>query len=127
MRTIKLSPLVSAAIIYAGAILLGVGPVAQGAVTYGFEAITNNNAADVGIGESQLAVEVFDRSGLAIFKFTNVGRQASSITDIYFDDELGLLSRFARPGPTSPDAGVSFAIGAFLQTSQLAEVLPHRS
>lgn len=112
MRINKLSPIASAAIIYAGAVLLTVGSVTQGAVTYGFEAITNNNAADVAIAESQLSVDVYDRGGLVIFEFKNIGSEASSIADIYFDDELGLLSGFARPGPTSPDSGVSFSIGA---------------
>jgi hypothetical protein len=112
MRCIKISPLISALIILALVVLLGGVPAAQGAVSYGFNAITNNNVVDVGIGESQLFVEVFERSGLAVFKFSNVGRQASSITDIYFDDELGLLGGIERPGPTSTDSGVSFSVGA---------------
>lgn len=112
MRSIKLSPFMSAIIIYAVALLLGGIPAAHAGVTYGFTAITSNNVVDVGVAESQLFVEVFDRSGLAVFKFTNIGTEASSITDIYFDDDLGLLGGFVRPGPTSPDAGVSFSIGA---------------
>jgi hypothetical protein len=112
MRCIKISPLISALIIFALIVLLGGVPAAQGAVTYGFNAITNNNVVDVGIAESQLFVEVYDRSGFAVFKFSNIGGDDSSIADIYFDDELGLLGGFAGAGPTSPDPGVAFSIGA---------------
>jgi hypothetical protein len=110
MRSIKLSPLVSAAIFYAGAILLGVGPAAHGAVTYGFEGITNNNAGDVTIAESQLSVEVFDRKGYANFKRSNVDRE-DSIADIYFDDEFEPPDGVASTGLISSDRDVSLSLG----------------
>ena len=112
MRSIRISPFMSALIIYVLLVMLGGVPAAHAQVTYGFNAITSNNVVDVGIAESQLSVEVFDRSGFAVFKFINVGTEDSSITDIYFDDDLGLLGGFAGAGPTSPDTGVSFSIGA---------------
>ena len=56
MRTIKLSPLIWAAIFYAGTILIGIGPAAHGAVTYQFEAITPAGN-EVNAGNSYLGGE----------------------------------------------------------------------
>jgi len=58
----------------------------QAGLTYSFVQITNNNAADAGIGEAQLFVEVIDSSGQVTFKFMNTGPEACSIADVYFDD-----------------------------------------
>ena len=54
---------------------------------YGFKNITNNLAGDAAIGEAQLFVDVTDPGGgQVLFTFSNIGPEASSITDIYFDD-----------------------------------------
>jgi hypothetical protein len=42
--------------------------------------------ADGAIGESQLFVELTDMGSQVKFTFTNIGPEASSITDVYFDD-----------------------------------------
>ena len=68
--------------------------------TYRFTNITNNSALDAAIGETQLFVEVIDLGGQVEFVFTNTGPQASSITDVYFDDGmlLGIASIANTPG-----------------------------
>jgi hypothetical protein len=81
---------------------------------YSFERITNNSSATIGIGEAQLAVEVIDSGiGEVTFFFTNSGPEASSITDIYFDN--GLLESSILQSILSIDnssAGVDFSQGA---------------
>src|SRR5687767_1578541 len=64
-----------------------------GAITLGFENITANSTADADTGETQLSVTVEgqgDDGSLGVnqvrFVFNNSGPDASSITDIYFDD-----------------------------------------
>lgn len=65
--------------------------------TFTFANITHNSIVDATIGESQLFVDVTAAPGdptKAVFTFRNVGPQASSICDIYFDDGpiLGIAS-----------------------------------
>ncbi len=89
------------------------GPVTAHAAietyTYGFVGITNNKTADTTIGQAQLTVDVVGEpdSVLASFVFRNIGSDASSITDVYFDDGtlLGIAS-------ISSSAGVAFSEGA---------------
>jgi len=59
-----------------------------GQVTYCFDAITSESAADVAIGETQLFVDVgqLTETGNPGFRFRNAGPLASSIARIYFDD-----------------------------------------
>lgn len=65
---------------------------ARASITYNFVNITNNNPLNAAIGESQLFVEVGDILGNQVtFTFSNTGPEASSITQVYFDDG-GLLS-----------------------------------
>ncbi|MBW2738446.1 MAG: PEP-CTERM sorting domain-containing protein [Deltaproteobacteria bacterium] len=81
--------------------------VPANALVYTFDNITNNNAADVAIGEKQLWVEVTDAgSGQVLFTFGNTGPGASSICDVYFDDGTTLLG-IASIDNTGP--GVSFS------------------
>jgi hypothetical protein len=79
-----------------------------GATPFGFEAITGNSPVDPGIGEAQLALDVSESGGFALFTFSNSGPEASAICDIYFDDDDGNLSfdHFAGSG------GVAFSVGA---------------
>jgi hypothetical protein len=76
------------------------------AATLSFFCITNNNAGDCAIGESQLTVNVLDAGGgLVLFHFKNMaGGNASSITDVYFDDGSLLALASVTNGP-----GVSFS------------------
>jgi hypothetical protein len=78
---------------------------------FGFGEVTSNSATNVAIGESQLSMEVIElrRSDRVRIKFYNVGPDASSITDVYFDDRNSVFSdiRSIQNG-----TGVSFSEGA---------------
>jgi hypothetical protein len=78
------------------------------AYQFSFDNITNNNAGDAAIGEAQLSMDVTGNGSQILFTFLNSGPEASSITDIYFDDDVPLLafSSFI------PSAGVTFTVGA---------------
>jgi hypothetical protein len=85
-----------------------------GSITYSFNNITNNNATNAQTGESQLTVEVSSVVGtgshggdLVDFTFRNVGPNAASICDVYFDD--GTLLGIAKIMQSS---GVEFGLGA---------------
>jgi hypothetical protein len=73
-----------------------------------FDNITNNSSVDAGIGETQLSVDVVDNSdGTVSFTFKNVGPDACSLTDVYFDDQhnkLGGISEISTSG-----GGVNFS------------------
>lgn len=81
---------------------------AQAGVIYGFDSITNNNPGDVFIGEAQLQLEVEDAgAGMADMWLRNLGPEASSIANVYFDGDLmtGIMSL------DNTDPGVAFAEG----------------
>lgn len=76
------------------------------ASTLSFEAISANDIGDVAIGEAQLFCDVTDAGGnQVLFTFRNTGPEASSITDVYFDD--GSLLGIAYIDNSDP--GVSFS------------------
>ncbi len=79
--------------------------------TFGFGEVTSNSAANVAIGESQLSMEVIQlrRSDRVRVKFRNTGPEASSITDVYFDDRNSVFSSIRRIHNSD---GVSFSEGA---------------
>lgn len=78
-------------------------------ITYSFVNITNNNALNAAIGEAQLFVELGDPIGNQVtFTFSNTGPDASSITQVYFDDG-GFLSFDSIDDSL---AGVEFSQGA---------------
>ena len=82
---------------------------AQASLTYGFVNITHNDAVNATIGEAQLFMELGDPVGSQVrFTFSNTGPEASSITQVYFDDG-GLLS-FASIDDSL--GGVEFSQGA---------------
>ena len=71
-------------------------PFQANAALYSFYNITNNDAGDAAIGEAQLSVDVTDNGGnQVLFTFLNSGPEASSITDVYFDDNSGQLLSIA--------------------------------
>ena len=79
------------------------------AATLSFDCISDNNAGDCLIGETQLSVDVTDAGpGQVLFTFNNVGLDASSIADVYFDD--GTLLGIASIDNSDP--GVAFTQGA---------------
>ena len=95
-----------ATIILSAAMLAGV--TSARAVTYGFSNISANDVNDAAIGEAQLSVDVTDAGdGKVLFTFNNTGPEASSITDVYFDD--GHLLKIATIESSS---GVSYSQGA---------------
>jgi hypothetical protein len=88
-----------------GLVLLGAGTAR--AESFGFQAITANSIVDPAFGEAQLAVDVTFEGGLLLFTFTNDVGEASSITDVYFDDEaLGLLGGLSN---ITGSSGVAFS------------------
>ena len=90
---------------------------AGAATTFGFTGITNDDADDTVIGETQLFVDVMDGGSFinadnvtinqVLFTFKNEGPEASSICDVYFDD--GSLLGIASIDNSSPgEPGVLF-------------------
>ena len=81
--------------------------------SWGFSNITHNNAANAAIGEDQLTVDLVGRSedpSRVAFLFKNAGPNASSITDLYFDD--GANRTLLRIADLFGSTGVRFAAGA---------------
>ncbi|MGB3315592.1 MAG: VPLPA-CTERM sorting domain-containing protein [Albidovulum sp.] len=79
-------------------------------MTYNFTGVTSNSATNVTAGQSQLTVDVLDSgSGTVSFAFGNAGPLASSITDIYWDDQAAVLRSM---GGMTPSTGVAFSQGA---------------
>lgn len=63
------------------------------AIQFDFHNITNNNQESAWIGESQLHLDVSEaESNQILFLFTNTGPLPSSITEIYFEDSISLLT-----------------------------------
>ncbi len=111
----------------AGAAVLAVTLVvsAAQAATYNFVGVTSNSATNVNTGQSQLSVDVIDSgSGTVSFTFNNSGPLASSITDVYWDDQAGVLrrmgsitgstgvaySQFASPGNLPGGSSIGFSV-----------------
>lgn len=86
-----------------------VTPAISATTTYAFNCLTNSNAANCNAGHAQLFMDVSStlQANQVLFEFRNVGPDASSIADIYFDDGtlLGIAQVFNMPG-------VSFSVGA---------------
>ena len=83
------------------------------ALQFNFNNITHNNAVNESTGERQLLVDVTDSFGKedlasnnVLFKFSNVGPFASSMTQIYFDNSTVLKSTGTI---VDSGAGVDFA------------------
>ena len=75
------------AILLAIAVSLAIAIPAYADTSLGFYNITDNNAGDAAIGEAQLSVDVSNPGpGQVLFTFHNIGPEACSITDVYFDD-----------------------------------------
>jgi len=92
-------------------ILIATPAAAALPLTLGFTNITNNNATDAANGEAQLSVTLTcqDNGGVdqIVFTFNNVGAEAMSITDVYFDDGTLLGIAEVLNGPN-----VDFSQGA---------------
>lgn len=82
------------------------------AATFSFRNISANNVVDANIGEAQLFVDVLavaGNSNQVDLRFRNIGPAASSITDIYFDDDQLITDIVSI---TDSGANVSFSEGA---------------
>ncbi len=84
------------------------------AIIFGFQHIVEegdgpSELSNGAIGESQLFMDVAQSNGQVLFTFFNTGPEASSITDIYFDDDTPLL---AFSGTFFESSGVSYSEGA---------------
>lgn len=89
---------------------VALGSFAADAATYNFVGVTNNNATNTTTGQNQLSVDVLDLgSGTISFTFNNSGPLASSIADVYWDDQAGVLGTM---GSITASSGVSFSQGA---------------
>jgi hypothetical protein len=89
-------------------ILLVLIQIPAQAILFGFDCIIteDTNLGDAEIGEAQFFVDVTDAgNSQVLFTFTNTGPEASSITDVYFDNGslLGIASI------DNSDPGVSFS------------------
>jgi hypothetical protein len=78
------------------------------AVPYTFTNITNNSSIDAATGETQLLMDVTEVGSQVQFMFTNTGPNASSITDIYFQDPTPILLFQSL----TQSSGVDFSQGA---------------
>jgi hypothetical protein len=81
------------------------------ATPFTFDNITNNNATNAAIGESQLWLDVSGSGSNVVFTFHNNGPQACSITDVYFD-YAQLSGATASIDAADSSSGVSFSPGA---------------
>ena len=97
----------------AAALLIAPAKADATAINYGFGCITQSNVGDCAIGEAQMTVTVSD-DGLVDqvrFLFENSGPAASSIADVYVDDDLLLLLDIASI-TSNGTGGFSFSAGA---------------
>lgn len=89
-------------------VLLILAAPAVAVPTYNFVGISGNSVADTAIGEAQFTVELLDLGSQVKFVFRNSGPEASSIANIYWGAEDGLLS----PNSIENGTGVLFDWGA---------------
>lgn len=74
-----------------------------------FEGISNNDAGDTAILESQMFVTVSDGDpGEVVFTLDNIGPEQSTITAVYFDDSTSLLTGI---NDLTGSPGVNFSVG----------------
>ncbi|MBN8559296.1 MAG: PEP-CTERM sorting domain-containing protein [Leptolyngbya sp. UWPOB_LEPTO1] len=107
MRFNSVLPIAAAAVSIA--MTTAVKPVS--AFTVGFGNITTNNGTNSSAVSGQFTADITSiASGVQVL-FKNAGLIASSIAEIYFDDQKGLLSALA-PSGISPSAGVEWETGA---------------
>lgn len=99
------------------------------AAIYGFTGLTNTNVNNTQNGQAQLSVEVLANGSLVDFIFRNIGLNACSITDVYFDDDILLSFGSIVNGPgvlfshnaTPPNLpGANLASPPFVTTTGLS-------
>lgn len=95
------------------ALLLTAAPSAAAVVaTFGFGNVSANDVLNAEAGETQLFLDIESTANAdeAVFTFRNVGPDAMSITDLYFDDEIDYLLEVLSISDSG--AGVAFSEGA---------------
>ena len=107
------------------AVVLAVGAMGAEAATYNFVPVTNNSSTNTAIGSSQMSVDVTSNAnGTVAFTFANSGPAASSITDMYWDDQSRVLgtmtaisgssgtafSQYASPGNLPGGNSIGFSV-----------------
>jgi hypothetical protein len=100
------------AILLLTAMLAVFSPVqaANGSQWLSFTTCTVNNATNAATGSAQLFVEVVPVGiNQVTFHFINIGPNASSITDVYFDDGNPPVNLLSLASITDSGAGVSFS------------------
>lgn len=98
-----------AAVLFVGAMALPAG-----AATYGFDCVSNTSATNCAAGEAQLSLDVTQDAtqalaGQVMLTFKNIGSVASSITDIYLDDDVPIIGTLVN---IVNMIGVDFSEGA---------------
>lgn len=80
------------------------GASAGGAFTsYSFTGVTNNNAANTAAGEAQFELQVSQTGGnSALFTFYNFGPADSVMSELYWDDDAGVLQAMTDIFDTDP-------------------------
>lgn len=97
-----------AKVVFAAGLVALAGAVSANAEIYGFTNITNNSTASAATAGQFLVEVTAAADNDVLFTFTNTGPEASSITDIYFDD--GVLLNVVSIDGTA--LGVSYSEGA---------------
>ncbi|MBW8034593.1 MAG: hypothetical protein FVQ79_02735 [Planctomycetes bacterium] len=111
MKDLRRSPSFAAILSIAALVLTFSGISFAAPEIYSFTNITNNNTTDALIGENQMSLIVHDEgTSLVRFCFANAGPAASSITDVYWDDNSGLLTSIQSFGANT--GTVAFSEGA---------------
>jgi len=112
------------------AVMLAIGTPAKANVTYSFVCITNTSSTNAAIGEAQMFVDVSNLGGNnVLFTFRNIGPDASSICDVYFDDGalLGIASitgsggvSFSQPATPANLPGGHTVLPPFVTTDEFS-------
>ncbi|TWU14530.1 PEP-CTERM motif protein [Symmachiella macrocystis] len=97
-------------------LLFALDTTTQAGPILGFGRLSANSVGDSLIGETQLTVELSDvGSSQVAFIFRNAGPDASSIADVYFDDDgnlASIASLIDADDGVGGDLGVDFSPGA---------------
>lgn len=83
------------------ALIISAGSASAGSV-YGFTGVSNNNIANTTTGEAQFLLEVGLVGGNALFTFTNNGPNGSVMSELYWDDNTGVLNAMLSIDDSDP-------------------------
>lgn len=84
---------IAAAVCATGALALTAGQASAGIAgqEFGFVGVSNNDAFNTSVGEAQFRLVVGDVGSQALFSFHNDGPIASVMSELYWDDDAGVL------------------------------------